>query len=134
MNGSSQLEEADQKPFALCPVCLRKMSSYLGFNGEELELYTEMKDVFELMNHKDQQQNFGREIKLFDRIQKKLVELYNNAQEKNNWSAISVQEAEGGKPEAINRLNMKGQLLKKDIVLTNQIEEEMPSLKKIVDQ
>ena len=53
MNGSSQLEEADQKPFALCPVCLRKMSSYVGFNGEELELYTEMKDVFELMNHKD---------------------------------------------------------------------------------
>jgi len=36
MNGSSQLEEADNKPFALCPVCLRKMSSYLGFNGDEL--------------------------------------------------------------------------------------------------
>jgi len=29
------------------------MSSYLGFNGEELELYTELKDVFELMNHND---------------------------------------------------------------------------------
>lgn len=66
------------------------MSSYLGFNGEELELYTELKDVFELMNHNDSQQNFKREIRLFDRVQKKLVELYNNAQEKNNWSAISV--------------------------------------------
>jgi len=39
MNGSSQLEEADLKPFSLCPVCLRKMSSYLGFNGEELQLF-----------------------------------------------------------------------------------------------
>jgi len=53
MNGSSQLEEADNKPFALCPVCLRKMSSYLGFNGEELQLFKELRDVFKLMNHKD---------------------------------------------------------------------------------
>lgn len=65
------------------------MSSYLGFNGEELELYTELKDVFELMNHNDSQQNFKREIKLFDRIQKSLVLLYNNAYERNNWSSIS---------------------------------------------
>ena len=79
MNGSSQLEEADQKPFALCPVCLRKMSSYLGFNGEELELYTELKDVFQLMNHNDSESNFKREIRLFDRIQRKLNELHSGA-------------------------------------------------------
>ena len=36
MNGSSQLEEADKKPFALCPVCLRKLSCYLKFEGQEL--------------------------------------------------------------------------------------------------
>ena len=53
MNGSSQLEEADIKPFALCPVCLRKLASYLGFNGQELDLFIEMRDVFKLMNHND---------------------------------------------------------------------------------
>ena len=53
MNGSSQLEEADLKPFALCPVCLMKMSSYLGFNGEEHILFKELKEVFDLMNYKD---------------------------------------------------------------------------------
>ena len=88
------------------------MSSYLGFNGEELELYTELKDVFELMNHNDSQQNFRREIRLFDRIQKRLVELYNNAYDRNNWSAISEQEKEGGKFEAIQRLEAKERLLK----------------------
>ena len=68
MNGSSQLEEADQKPFVLCPVCMRKMSSYLGFNGEELAFFVELRDVFKLMNHKDPHQNFRREIKLFDKV------------------------------------------------------------------
>jgi len=48
------------------------MSSYLGFNGEELELFAELKDVFELMNHNDPDQNFRREIKLFDKVQRKL--------------------------------------------------------------
>lgn len=76
MNGSSQLEEADQKPFALCPVCLRKMSSYLGFNGQELQLFKELRDVFKLMNHNDTQQSFRRELKLFDRVISRLSELY----------------------------------------------------------
>ena len=51
MNGSSDLDEADKKPFALCPVCLRKISSYFVFYGEELELYKEIRDMFKLMNH-----------------------------------------------------------------------------------
>lgn len=76
MNGSSQLEEADQKPFALCPVCLRKMSSYLGFNGQELQLFKELRDVFKLMNHNDTQQSFRRELRLFDRVISRLSELY----------------------------------------------------------
>ena len=75
MNGSSQLDEADRKPFALCPVCLRKMSSYLGFNGQELQLYKEMRDVFKLMNHNDKQQSFKREIRLFDKCIQRIEEL-----------------------------------------------------------
>ena len=76
MNGSSQLEEADNKPFALCPVCLRKMSSYLGFCGQELALFKELRDVFKLMNHNDTQQSFKREIRLFERVIAKLEDLY----------------------------------------------------------
>ena len=78
MNGSNQLEEADNKPFALCPVCQRKISCYLGFNGDELQMYKELKDVYKLMNHRDQEQNFGREIKLLERVIAKLEELYQN--------------------------------------------------------
>jgi len=78
MNGSSQLDEADRKPFALCPVCLRKMSSYLGFNGQELQLYKEMRDVFKLMNHNDKQQSFKREIRLFDKCIQRIEELNQN--------------------------------------------------------
>ena len=75
MNGSSQLDEADRKPFALCPVCMRKMSSYLGFNGQELQLYKEMRDVFKLMNHNDKQQSFKREIRLFDKCIQRIEEV-----------------------------------------------------------
>ena len=58
MNGSSQLEEADLKPFALCPTCLRKLSFYLNFQGEEMTHYIELRDVFSLMNHKDPLKSF----------------------------------------------------------------------------
>jgi len=78
MNGSSQLEEADHKPFALCPVCLRKISSYLRFNGEELSYFTELKTVFKLMNHNDKIGNFGREIKILKNCIHGLTELYEN--------------------------------------------------------
>ena len=33
MNGSNKLEEADRKPFALCPVCLRKLKHYIKFSN-----------------------------------------------------------------------------------------------------
>lgn len=103
MNGSSQLEEADQKPFALCPVCLRKMSSYLGFNGHELQLFKELRDVFKLMNHNDTQQSFRRELKLFDRVIARLSELY----EQQGLSGRShQQDAEGGNFE-LQRLDQE---------------------------
>lgn len=78
MNGSSQLEEADLKPFALCPVCLRKISSYLGFNGDELQMYKELKDVFTLMNFNDKENNFLREITLFDKVIQRIDDLNSN--------------------------------------------------------
>ena len=34
MNGSNLVTEADKKPFALCPICLRKMSVYLKLSNE----------------------------------------------------------------------------------------------------
>jgi hypothetical protein len=51
------------------------MSSYLGFNGQELQLYKEMRDVFKLMNHNDKQQSFKREIRLFDKCIQRIEEL-----------------------------------------------------------
>ena len=68
MNGSSQLEEADRKPFALCAACLRKLTFYLGFEGQELYRYQELRDVFKMMNHHDKDENFSREIKLFKNL------------------------------------------------------------------
>lgn len=32
MNGSNHMEEANKKPFLLCPVCLRKLQAALGFD------------------------------------------------------------------------------------------------------
>lgn len=40
MNGSNNMDEANRKPFLLCPVCLRKLMSCLGFNA--LERYREI--------------------------------------------------------------------------------------------
>lgn len=48
------------------------MSSYLGFNGEEYIMFKELKEVFELMNYKDPQQCFSREIQLFEKVIRRL--------------------------------------------------------------
>jgi len=53
MNGSSNLEEADRKPFSLCPVCLRKLSYYLEFEGEEHQRFKELRNIFRYMNMQD---------------------------------------------------------------------------------
>lgn len=80
MNGSSQLDEADQKPFALCPVCLRKLSFYMGFEGEELPHYKKMREVIKIMNHKDANQCYKREIVLFENIITSLTEVARQSQ------------------------------------------------------
>ena len=33
MNGSNLIEEADKKPFALCPICIRKIETYFQIEG-----------------------------------------------------------------------------------------------------
>jgi archaemetzincin len=35
MNGTNHLEESDQKPLSLCPVCLRKLHHSIGFDPAE---------------------------------------------------------------------------------------------------
>ena len=54
------------------------MSSYLRFNGEELTYFEELKEVFKLMNHKDQLSTFGREINIFRECKKGLTQLHSN--------------------------------------------------------
>ena len=44
------MDEADLKPFALCPPCLRKISYYLCFDGEEKQRYQDLVDIFKKMN------------------------------------------------------------------------------------
>lgn len=56
----------------MCAVCLRKLAFYLHFEGQELDRYIKLKEVFELMNHNDPDQNFTREIKMFKCIIAKL--------------------------------------------------------------
>lgn len=64
-------------------------------------MFRELRDVFRLMNHKDQEQNFQREIKLFEKCIIRLEELYQNP----NASARSVvNDKEGGNFEN-NRKN-----------------------------
>lgn len=108
---------------------MRKMSSYLGFNGEELALFIELRDVFKLMNHNDSQQSFRREIKLFERCIKKLTELYQNGGDlsavsgwgPNAEAAPSIsagpQDKEGGHPEMMNKLERMAETVKREVTL-----------------
>lgn len=53
-----------------------------------------------------------------------MVLLYNNAYDRNNWSAISEQEKEGGKFEAIQKLEAKERLLKIEAAQNKQIVDD----------
>jgi len=67
MNGSNLLTEADKKPFALCPVCLRKLDAYfeIGCEGGIQERYSRL--VAELENNGNQ--CFNRELTLYRDLQ-----------------------------------------------------------------
>lgn len=51
MNGSNLLEEADRKPFLLCPVCLRKTAVYLGFIENIFHRYIKLHERFLIMQN-----------------------------------------------------------------------------------
>ena len=109
MNGSSQLDEADQKPFALCPVCLRKLSYYLDFEGQELPRYKKMREVIKIMNHKDPNQCYKREMVLFDNIIAALTELARQTPVPMPRSSQSCAQSdkEGGTQEMMKRMDRK---------------------------
>ena len=80
MNGSNLVTEADKKPFALCPICLRKLDAYCQitncggaekFNGNGLaERYTNLVSLIQdNSNHR-----FARELALYRDLQDQLLE------------------------------------------------------------
>ena len=70
MNGSNLVTEADKKPFALCPICLRKLDTYceIGPTGIQ-DRYTQLIAVIEEQNN----QSFYRELVMYK-------ELYNTVE------------------------------------------------------
>ena len=80
MNGSNLVTEADKKPFALCPICLRKLDAYCqitnSVSGKEhifnangiAERYTNLINLIQDNgNHR-----FGRELALYKDLQDQL--------------------------------------------------------------
>ena len=68
MNGSNLVTEADKKPFALCPICLRKLDSYCeisinDFNGLQKRYGNLASEIKESNN-----QRFSREFNLFETL------------------------------------------------------------------
>jgi hypothetical protein len=51
MNGSNLMNEADQKPFMLCPICLRKLETYLNLKDRLPERYKAMYSSIEAMEN-----------------------------------------------------------------------------------
>lgn len=71
MNGSNLVTEADKKPFALCPICLRKMSVYLKLSNEMIHgRYLSVISSVEGYNNP----MFQRELTMFYDITNKLKE------------------------------------------------------------
>ena len=51
MNGSNLLEEADRKPFLLCPICLRKTAVYHNFEDHIAQRYVKILENFVQMQN-----------------------------------------------------------------------------------
>ena len=52
MNGSNLINEADRKPFALCPICLRKVVTYLDLEEAQItERYFKLISTIEIANN-----------------------------------------------------------------------------------
>ena len=65
MNGSNLVTEADKKPFALCPICLRKLEKYCEIQAEGIQdRYDHLIAAIEYSNNR----KFARELALFKNI------------------------------------------------------------------
>ena len=64
MNGSNLVNEADKKPFALCPVCLRKLTKYLNIQFKVATRYLSLIDTIKQSNISV----FERELELYNKI------------------------------------------------------------------
>jgi len=67
MNGSNLVGEADKKPFALCPICLRKLDRYceIGCDGGLQSRYFALVRTINQSNNK----NFAMELALYTDLQ-----------------------------------------------------------------
>ena len=68
MNGSNLVTEADIKPFALCPICLRKLASYFQIQSRLADRYFKLIEVIESSDNK----RFKKELQLFNDITRTL--------------------------------------------------------------
>ena len=67
MNGSNLVNEADKKPFALCPICLRKVDKYyeIGYNSDGiLHRYQKLARTIQRIDN----QSFSRELLLYKNL------------------------------------------------------------------
>jgi len=62
MNGSNLVTEADKKPFALCPICLRKLDAYCDIGPEGLQ--DRYEHLIAAIEH-GQNSKFNRELSMF---------------------------------------------------------------------
>jgi archaemetzincin len=61
MNGSNHLDEADSRPLHLCPVCLRKLQSSVGF--DVVERYQTLRDFYRKVEIQDEADWLERRLK-----------------------------------------------------------------------
>ena len=65
MNGSNLVTEADKKPFALCPICLRKLDAYCDIGSDGL--VDRYEHLIAAIEH-SQNRKFKRELTMFKGI------------------------------------------------------------------
>ena len=65
MNGSNHLDEADSQPFHLCPVCLRKLQSSVGF--DVVERYEKLRHFYRKVPLEDEVKWLERRLEAIGR-------------------------------------------------------------------
>jgi archaemetzincin len=65
MNGSNNLEESDSRPLHLCPVCLRKLQSTLGF--EVVDRYRKLEEFYRKVRFEEEAQWVKERLKAISR-------------------------------------------------------------------